>query len=318
MKKFPRIVFFGTPDFAVASLAALITSEYNIVGVVTAPDKPAGRGMHLKCSPVKQYALTNRLHVMQPENLRNPIFHQELNDLHPDIQVVVAFRMLPREVWALPLLGTFNLHASLLPQYRGAAPINWVIINGETETGVTTFFIEESMDTGKIIFSEKTQIKGNENAGALHDRLMIIGADLVVKTIDSIANRSIRVISQENLTSAEIFLNKAPKIHKEHCSIKWNDSVMNIYNLIRGMSPHPGACTELTDKEGIIYLLKIFNGSPEITNKQIPPGDFITDGKTYLKIAANDGFLNLTELQLPGRKVMNIAGFLNGFGRHFC
>jgi methionyl-tRNA formyltransferase len=228
MKDKPRIIFFGTPDFAVASLEILINNGYHVAGVVTAADKPAGRGKHLNCSPVKKYALQKGLYLMQPESLRDTEFHKELHNLNPDIQVVVAFRMLPREVWTIPSSGTFNLHASLLPQYRGAAPINWAIINGEKETGVTTFFIDESIDTGKIIFSERTVIGNEENAGELHDRLMIIGAELVLKTVKSIVNQNIRSIPQENLLSPQVLAKKAPKILTEHCRINWNETVLDI------------------------------------------------------------------------------------------
>ena len=257
------------------------------------------------------------LPVFQPENLKSPDFIEKLKDLNPDLQVVVAFRMLPKEVWALPIMGTFNLHASLLPQYRGAAPINWAIINGETKTGVTTFFIDESIDTGKIIISESVAIEEGENAGELHDRLMNTGAALVLKTVEMISTGSVTLMSQENLVSSEVVIKKAPKIHKEHCRIRWDETVINIYNLIRGLNPHPGAFTELTDKEGNPHLLKVFKAYPEIAVTQCKPGDLLTNGRTYIKIAAKDGFVHLSEIQPAGRKVMSIVEFLNGYGLYF-
>lgn len=316
MKDYPRLIFFGTPDFAVASLEALINAEYNIVGVVTAPDKQAGRGMKITSSPVKQFAQRNDLFLLQPENLKDPSFYDQLKSLHPDLQVVVAFRMLPKEVWTLPSLGTINLHASLLPQYRGAAPINWVIINGEKETGVTTFFIDETIDTGNIIFNEKILIDPGETAGELHDRLMKSGAELVLKTVNSITDHEVRVVSQDLMTP-DLILRKAPKITKEHCSINWNDSVTNIYNLIRGMSPHPCAFTTLTSSDGKSHYLKIYKAFPELIDHPMNPGQVITDGKTYFKITTLDGCIQLIEVQPAGRKIMQIADFVRGFGRHF-
>ena len=316
MKDYPRIIFFGSPDFAVASLEAIINAEYNVVGVVTAPDKPSGRGMHLKSSSVKQYALKKGLHLMHPENLKNPSFHQELHDLHPDIQVVVAFRMLPKEIWTIPSLGTFNLHASLLPQYRGAAPINWVIINGEKETGVTTFFIDEKIDTGNIIFNKKTLIGPGETAGELHDRLMKSGAEIVLITLNAITKREVQAVSQD-LMVPDMIMRKAPKIDREHCRINWNDNVTNIYNLIRGMSPHPCAFTTLTSSDGKSHYLKIYKAFPELTDHPMNPGQVKTDGKTYFKIGALDGCIQLIEVQPAGRKTMQIEDFIRGFGRHF-
>jgi methionyl-tRNA formyltransferase len=318
MKEYPRIIFFGTPDFALASLEALINAEYNIAGVVTAPDKQSGRGMKYTSSPVKQFALRNDLFLLQPENLKDPSFHYQLKSLQPDLQVVVAFRLLPKEVWSLPPLGTFNLHASLLPQYRGAAPINWVIINGETETGVTTFFLDEKIDTGNMIFHRETLIDPVETAGELHDRLMKTGAELVVKTVDAITGHEIKVVSQEVLISPGLILKKAPKIHKEDCNINWNKKVTDIFNLIRGMSPHPGAYTTVTSPNGKSHYLKIYRALPEFCIHSKNPGQVVTDGKNYFKIAAQDGYIQLNEVQQAGRKTMKIVDFLRGFGCHFA
>ena len=317
MKDYPRIIFFGTPDFAVASLEIINKAGFNVVGVVTAPDKQAGRGLKLMISPVKQFAQQNNLFLLQPENLKDPSFHNQLRSLQPELQVVVAFRMLPKEVWALPSLGTFNLHASLLPQYRGAAPINWAIINGEKETGVTTFFIDENIDTGNIILNKKILIDPGETAGELHDRLMKMGSELVLRTVNAIAEHDVPVISQDILIPTDHIIRKAPKIFKEHCSIDWVDSATNIYNLIRGLSPHPGAFTTLISSDKTEYYLKIYKALPEYLTHTIQPGQIITDGKSYLKIAVADGFIHLTEIQPAGRKTMQIADFLRGAGIHF-
>jgi len=318
MKNFPRIIFFGTPDFAVSSLEALINAEYNVIGVVTAPHKQAGRGMKFTSSPVKQFALRNGLFLLQPENLNDPFFYNQLKLLQPELQVVVAFRLLPKEVWSLPSLGTFNLHASLLPQYRGAAPINWVIINGETETGVTTFFLDDKIDTGNIIFHQKTLIDTRETAGELHDRLMQTGAELVLKTVEAIAVHEVKVVSQELLMSSGLILKKAPKIHKEHCNINWNEKVTDIYNLIRGLSPHPGAYTTVTSLDGESHYLKVYRALPEFCIHSMNPGTVVTDGRAYLKIATLDGYIQFKEVQLAGRKPMQIVDFLRGFGHHFA
>ena len=317
MKDYPRIIFFGTPDFAVSSLDALINAGYNVIGVVTVPDKQAGRGMKFTSSPVKQFALMNDLFLLQPENLKDPYFHNQLKILQPDLQVVIAFRILPRQVWSLPPLGTFNLHASLLPQYRGAAPINWVIINGETETGVTTFFLDDKIDTGQIIFPQKILIDAKETAGELHDRLMKIGAELVIKTIDAIAGHEIKVVSQENFVSPGLILQKAPKIHQTHCEINWNKKVTDIYNLIRGLSPHPGAYTTVTSLDGKSHYLKIYRALPEFCVHSVNPGKVLTDGKTFFKIATSDGYIQFMEVQQAGRKTMQIRDFLRGFDSHF-
>ncbi|MEI7726794.1 MAG: methionyl-tRNA formyltransferase [Bacteroidota bacterium] len=317
MADFPRIIFFGTPDFAVASLELLFNSGFQIVAVVTAPDKPAGRGLKEKVSPVKEFALLHNIPVLQPVNMKDPHFSDQLKMYRPDLQIVIAFRMMPRVVWELPPLGTFNLHASLLPQYRGAAPINRAIISGETETGVTTFFLNEHIDTGGILFSEKTAIGPDETAGELHDRLMHTGASLVLKTVDRIVSGNTDEIHQESLIGDPSTLKQAPKIFKEDCRIDWNQDVLTVYNFIRGLSPHPGAYTEFSSLDGVTQSLKIFRAFPEQTNQPVLPGKFFTDGKSFLKVGVKKGFIHLVELQLSGRKAMNTGDFLRGFARLF-
>jgi methionyl-tRNA formyltransferase len=317
MKDPLRIVFFGTPEIAVTSLRSLLEAGFHVVAVVTAADSPAGRGLVLKSSPVKEYALSRGLPVLQPENLKDPSFLGLLREFRPDLQVVVAFRILPREVFTLPPQGSFNLHASLLPDYRGAAPINRAIMNGEKETGVTTFFLDDSVDTGKIIFREKTYIGPDETAGELHDRLMHIGAELVVRTVRAVEAGGLTEISQESLTGPGNILHRAPKIHREDCRIDWNRSVGDLHNMIRGLSPYPGAFTTITDLAGKPLQLKIFRTWPETGNPEMPAGSFVSDGQSFLKISALDGYLNLLEVQLEGRKAMETAGFLRGFGRVF-
>lgn len=323
-KKALRILFMGTPEFAVESLKALVEGGYNVVGVVTMPDKPAGRGYKLQPSPVKQYALQQGLTVLQPEKLKDEEFLNELKRLNADLQVVVAFRMLPEVVWNMPPKGTFNLHSSLLPQYRGAAPINWAIINGEKETGVTTFFLSHEIDTGQIIFQEKTPIEETDNAGTLHDRLMEMGAQLVLKTVDAILQGNVQAIPQSELIRNESGLKTAPKIFKEDCQVDWNKSAREIYNLIRGLSPYPAAWTELpSDNNGEKLRFKLFAGEPvENATHDLLPGSLRTDNKTYLDVAAKDGFLRITELQLTGKKRMSTTDFLNGYsfpdGACFC
>lgn len=301
-----RIVFMGTPEFAVASLDALIQAGCDIVGVVTAPDKPAGRGQKVSESAVKQYAVAHDLKVLQPEKLKNEQFLDELRTLNADLQVVVAFRMLPEVVWNMPPRGTINLHASLLPQYRGAAPINWVLINGEKESGVTTFFLKHDIDTGNVLFTEKVTLTGKETAGQLHDRLKDKGAGLLVKTVKAIESGYYTENSQEQLEEG-IELKHAPKIFKENCKIDWIQPAEKIYNLIRGLSPYPTAFTMLNDK-----TLKVFNAEYQLTQPGVSPGAFLTDHKTYLKFAATDGFISLTDLQLEGKKRMGIEEFLRG------
>ncbi|GAB2983114.1 methionyl-tRNA formyltransferase [Mucilaginibacter puniceus] len=302
-----RIVFMGTPQFAVASLDALITAGSDIVGVITAPDKPSGRGQKVSQSAVKEYAVENGLNVLQPTNLKDPKFLEQLKALQPDLQVVVAFRMLPEAVWSLPPKGTINLHASLLPQYRGAAPINWVLINGEKESGVTTFFLKHKIDTGDILFTEKITLTGHETAGELHDRLMNKGAGLLVKTVKAVESGRYSELSQAQLADG-IELRDAPKIFKEqHCNINWNKSAEAVYNQIRGLSPTPTAYTTLNGKTFKIYSAEYVNTEPGIQ-----PGGFLTDNRTYLKFATLDGFINVLDVQLEGKKRMGIEEFLRG------
>ena len=301
-----RIVFMGTPQFAVTSLDALITAGCNIVAVVTAPDKPAGRGQKLNETAVKKYAVANGIKVLQPEKLKNPEFIEELRELKADLQVVVAFRMLPEVVWGMPPKGTINLHASLLPQYRGAAPINWVLINGEAESGVTTFFLKQEIDTGDILFTEKVTLTGHETAGELHDRLMNKGAGLLVKTVKGVESGRYNEHPQSQLITG-VELKHAPKIFKEDCEVNWNQPSQTIYNKIRGLSPVPTAYTTLNGKN-----LKIYRANYESAKHDMPAGHFLTDNKTYLKFAANDGFVSLTEVQLEGKKQMGIGEFLRG------
>ncbi len=301
-----KIVFMGTPDFAVASLNALVGAGFDVVGVVTAADKPAGRGQKLQESAVKQYAVAQDLKVLQPLRLKDPLFVEELKRLQADLNVVVAFRMLPEIVWDMPAKGTINLHASLLPQYRGAAPINHAIINGEKESGVTTFFLKHEIDTGDVIFSEKVNITENDTAGDLHDRLMKVGADLLVRTVKAIETGDYTEHAQpESKEGAE--LKHAPKIFKEHCLINWNQPVRSVYNQIRGLSPYPTAFTKLNDK-----TLKVFKAELEEKETGLAAGAFLSDGKTYLKFAAKDGFIKLTDLQYEGKKRMQVDEFLRG------
>lgn len=308
-----RIVFMGTPDFAVESLKALVKDNYNVVGVITAPDKPAGRGRQLSESAVKKFAVEKNLKVLQPEKLKNPEFLAELDSLKADLQIVVAFRMLPEAVWDKPPLGTFNLHASLLPQYRGAAPLNWAIINGETESGVTTFLLSHKIDTGQIIFQEKVEIGENDTVGDLHDRLMEIGANLVLKTVVVLAEGKAQPVDQGKLTVEAGQLKPAPKIFKEDCRIDWNRDTESVRNLIRGLSPYPTAWTELVqrDKDETI-IVKIFAATRD-NSLPAAPGSLQTDGKKYLKIACPDGWLSITDLQFSGKKRMKTDELLRGF-----
>ena len=301
-----RIIFMGTPQFAVASLDALIKAGSNIVAVITAPDKPAGRGKKLNESAVKQYAIENGLKVLQPEKLKDAHFVEELKSLKADLQVVVAFRMLPEVVWSIPPKGTVNLHASLLPQYRGAAPINWAIINGEKESGVTTFFLKQEIDTGDVLFTEKITLNGFETAGELHDRLMNKGAGLLVKTVKGIESGRYHEHPQTQLIEG-MELRAAPKIFKEDCLINFNQPALNVYNFIRGLSPVPTAYTVVDNK-----VLKIYNSTFETGIPASPPGAFETDNKTYIKFAAEDGYLSVTDVQLEGKNRMGIADFLRG------
>ncbi len=308
-----RIVFMGTPGFAVSSLKALVENGYNVVGVITAPDKPAGRGKKLTESEVKKYAVKKELRILQPEKLKNPYFLNDLKSLNADLQIIVAFRMLPEAVWKMPPLGTFNLHASLLPQYRGAAPINWAIINGETKTGVTTFFLDHEIDTGKILYTKKINIGKNDTAGEIHDKLMKLGASLVLKTVDAIARKKINPVPQAEITIAET-IQPAPKLYKEDCKIDWTKDCENVRNLIRGLSPYPAAWANLVHKEsGRTILCKIHFAQPVISEESVTPGTIDSDGETYLNAACGNGWLEITKLQLSGKKQLNTPDFLRGF-----
>lgn len=304
-----RIVFMGTPEFAVASLRALVESGFNIVGVVTAPDKPAGRGLKITESAVKKYAAEKGLHILQPEKLKNHEFIAQLKALNANLQVVVAFRMLPEVVWNMPQFGTINLHGSLLPQYRGAAPINWAIINGEKETGVTTFKLKQEIDTGDILLQEKIPIGENDTAGELHDIMKEIGANLLVATVKGIEDGSLQETAQsEVMQQVKGELKHAPKLFTETCTINWNKTCDEVYNLIRGLSPYPGAMTHFEGK-----ILKIYKSFKEKVSPSHIAGDFITDGKTYLKFSTSDGYIHVTDLQLEGKKRIEIADFLRGY-----
>ncbi len=308
-----RIVFMGTPDFAVASLKELVDNGYNIVGVITAPDKPAGRGKKLHQSAVKQYALEQGLHILQPEKLKNEAFLEELKALKTDLQVVVAFRMMPEVVWNMPRLGTFNLHGSLLPQYRGAAPLNWAVINGELKTGVTTFLLDQEIDTGKILFRKEIDIWENDTVETIHDTLMDIGAKLVVETVDALAEGNYEAIPQDELTD-NIEIKHAPKIFKEDCKIDWSKDVEIIRNLIRGLSPYPAAWSTLKHKEsGNEISTKIFFALQVEGTKNTAPGTIESDGKNFVKVACTNGWLQITDLQIAGKKRMKIQDFLRGF-----
>jgi len=300
----PRIVFMGTPEFAVASLDAIIQAGYPVVAVITAPDKPAGRGMQLSVSAVKKYALEKGLKIMQPEKLKNPAFLEELRELRADLQIVVAFRMLPELVWNMPPMGTVNLHGSLLPQYRGAAPINWAVINGEPVTGVTTFKLQHDIDTGNILLQDSFPIGEQDTAGDVHDRMKEIGARLLVKTIEGLEEGTLT----EHPQPQDTVLKHAPKIFTDTCRIDWNQPIQNIYNLIRGLSPFPTAFTELDGK-----LLKIYHAEKDTTKPNQAPGTLDTDKKTYFRFAAADGYIRVTELQLEGKKKMPVKDFLMGW-----
>ena len=298
-----NIVFMGTPDFAVASLKALLDNGCNIVGVVTAPDKPAGRGQKINESAVKKYAVEQGLRVLQPSKLKDDAFLQELSSLNADLQVIVAFRMLPEVVWNMPEKGTINLHASLLPQYRGAAPINWAIINGEKESGVSTFFLKQEIDTGDLLFSERVVIDQNDTAGVLHDKLMETGAALLVRTVKAIETGN--YTEKPQVTGDD--LKNAPKIFKEDCLINWNQPVEKVFNFIRGLSPYPTSYTLLNDK-----ILKIFSAEMEKSSTALDPGAILTDNKTHLKFACADGYISVLDTQLEGKKKMKVDEFLRG------
>lgn len=304
-----RIVFMGTPDFAVATLKTLVKHNYNIVGVITAPDKPAGRGQKLNESAVKQYAISQNLTVLQPTNLKNDDFLNELTQLNANLQIVVAFRMLPKVVWQMPEYGTFNLHASLLPNYRGAAPINWAIINGETKTGVSTFFIDEKIDTGDMILQDSIAINPEENAGSLHDKLMHIGSELVIKTVKLIQQDSAKTIPQTESSD----IKTAYKLDRDNCKIDWNDSLENIYNLIRGLSPYPAAWCILINGNDTLDI-KIYAADKEYASHNYSTGTIIST-KKELKVAVSKGYIIIKEIKLPGKRTMDIKSLLNGY--HF-
>ncbi len=301
-----RIIFMGTPDFAVASLKALIEAGEEIVAVVTGPDKPAGRGQKLHESAVKKFAVSQNIPVLQPVKLRDPEFLAELKSFNADLQVVVAFRMLPELVWNMPEKGTINVHASLLPNYRGAAPINHAIINGEKKSGVTTFLLQHEIDTGNILFSTEVEILDNDNAGDLHDKLMLAGAELLIRTVNAINKNDIHPIPQDSIDTEN--LKHAPKIFKEDCLINWENDSVKIYNLIRGLSPYPTAFTHIDGK-----VLKIYESEIIIEKHDLKPGSYISDGKNELKFATKDGFLKLLEIQIEGKKRMSVSDFLRGY-----
>lgn len=308
----PGIVFMGTPEFAVESLKAILEAGYPVKGVITSPDKPSGRGLQLHPSPVKVFASEHHLPVLQPLKLKDPVFLADLKKLEADLQVVVAFRMLPEEVWKMPRLGTFNLHASLLPQYRGAAPINWAVMNGETRTGVTTFLLNHEIDQGSVLFTESIDIGIKETAGDVHDRLMTIGARLVVKTIQALADGTV-VEQNQRLMDVQEPLRTAPKIFRHDCRIRWDNPPEKIYNFIRGLSPYPAAWTEVITPNGEILSAKIFFGTVIHRSHCREYGAVESDGKSYLSIAALNGFINIESIQLQGKKQMGVAEFLRGF-----
>ena len=328
-----KIIYMGTPDFAVEPLRRLVEAGKNIVAVVTMPDKPAGRGHKIQFSPVKEYALSVGLPILQPVNLKDPEFVEELRSYQADLQIVVAFRMLPEIVWNMPPLGTFNLHASLLPQYRGAAPINWAVINGETETGITTFFLQHEIDTGNIIMQEKINIAPDDNAGIVHDRLMMLGADLVLKTVNQIESGNLTSTPQDAIVGTRhavsatsetcpqlstlnsqlsTTLKPAPKIFKETCRINFNATAESVRNLVRGLAPYPAAWIELTDPAGNTTNMKIYEVSKELCTPSHPAGTLVCDGKKILKVAVLDGYIHLDQVQLAGKKRMPAADLMRG------
>lgn len=303
----------GTPDFAVESLKALVEGGYNVVGVITMPDKPAGRGHKLQPSAVKEYAVAQNLPLLQPEKLKDEAFIEALRAWKADLQIVVAFRMLPEVVWDMPRLGTFNLHASLLPQYRGAAPINWAVINGDKETGATTFFLTHEIDTGKIILQEKIAIGDDETVGSVHDRLMQMGGTLVTRTVDAILEGKVDAVDQGKFYKDESELRAAPKIFKDTCHIDWSKNMNEVYNLIRGMSPYPAAWSELIAPDDTATGMKIFETEKISEQHNLTPGAIRTNGKSKLDVAVGDGFIRLKSVQLAGKKRMDIPSLLNGY-----
>ena len=311
MEKNINIAYFGTPEFAASQLEAILKAGYKVSVVVTMPDKPAGRGRKIQFSDVKKTALEHNLPLLQPEKLKDPMFLEQLASYQANLFIVVAFRMLPAVVWQLPELGTFNLHASLLPQYRGAAPINFAVINGETETGLTTFFLNEQIDKGAVIMREKVSIRPDETAGELHDELMLLGNKVVVDTIKKIESGDIKALPQDELIENQP-LKPAPKITKEFCNVDWSRDCQSVYNHIRGLSPYPAAHTRLQSENGETIELKIFSAEIETCTHNVTPGTVVTDNKKYLKIALHDGFIHLTQVQQAGKKSMPIADFLRG------
>jgi len=307
----------GTPDFAVATLGSLLMNGFNVVGVVTSPDRPAGRGRKINKSPVKEFAEFSQLPIMQPQNLKDPEFVESLKNLQPDIIIVVAFRMLPEVIWRIPALGTFNLHASLLPHYRGSAPINHAIINGETMTGVTTFFIDDKIDTGNILMREEVHIFPFENAGDIHDRLMKHGARLVIRTLEGLSDNKITPQPQSQFIKSGEVLKLAPKIYPNDCIINWNNDPVKIHNFIRGLAPSPCARSFLRN-DSAEYSFKIYESQPEIIKHNITPGEIISDGKHFIRIACRDGFISVVSLQIEGKKRMNTVEFLRGFKIKDC
>lgn len=302
----------GTPDFAVEALRQLVEGGYQVVGVITMPDKPAGRGHKIQYSPVKQYALKQGLPLLQPEKLKEESFVEALREWKADLQIVVAFRMLPEVVWNMPRFGTFNLHASLLPQYRGAAPINWAVINGDTETGITTFFLQHEIDTGEVIQQERVPIADTDNVEVVHDKLMLLGGKLVVETVDAILHGTVHPIPQEKMAVVGE-LRPAPKIFKETCRIDWNQPVKKVYDFIRGLSPHPTAWSELINPEGESVVVKIFESEKIFESHSLATGTIVTDGKKQIKVAVLDGFVSILSLQLPGKKRLKTDELLRGF-----
>lgn len=316
-----RIVYLGTPDFAVEPLRRLLDNQrsghecgYEVVGVVTMPDKMINkRGNQLLMSPVKQFAVAENLPILQPESLKDEAFQSALREWRADLQIVVAFRMLPESVWNMPRLGTFNLHASLLPQYRGAAPINWAIINGDKETGVTTFFLKHEIDTGDVIYRDTVVIDENDNAGTLHDKLMLQGGDTVVRTVNAIVNGEAKAMAQDTMYVSEHELRPAPKIFRDTCRIDWSKTVEQVYDFVRGMSPYPAAWCELVDSEGKEISLKVYEVAKEPCDHVKERGTLVSDGKSFIKVAVDGGFVSLVEVQLAGKKRMPVADLLRGF-----
>jgi len=307
-KKDLRIVYMGTPEFAVAPLRALVEGAFNVVAVMTMPDKPAGRGMKMQSSPVKVFAQEQNIPVLQPEKLKDETFLEELRSYNADLQIVVAFRMLPVVVWSMPPMGTFNLHASLLPQYRGAAPIHWAVMNGDAETGVSTFFLQQEIDTGDLLLQEKIAIGPDETTGIIHDKLMDLGAEVVCQTVDALLAGTVHPIPQ---TAGEVKL--APKLFKENTRIDWTRSSAELHNFIRGLSPFPAAWTEMHGKDGTVVGVKVFGATVEKSEQIYKPGTLVVEEKKILKVAVSDGFIRLERLQLAGRKALNADEFLRGF-----